>query len=119
MRRQYAPSNLEPVGINVDPVAVNDVHVGVFVEEAGNIGQRAGQENIITVQVGHDVSLHSPEAAIDGITLPGIRLASPLQGGTVRFQHVDRCFVRTAILHQIGNIRIVLLEHAFVDRGLR
>ena len=80
---------------------VNNINVRPSLEEIGNIGQRAGKKDVITVQVGHDIALGALKAEVDRISLTFVRLAAPTYLVAVGSQDVDRTIDRSAILDMI------------------
>ena len=73
-------------------------------------------EHVIAVEPGHDIAADAGKPQIDGIRLPQIACAYPVEGIAIAAQDVDGAIARTAIPHDIGEPRIALIQDA-VDGG--
>ena len=70
--RQDPRADLAVALVDHDPIAVDDVDLGVLREVASYYRQGARQQEIVRVQPRHDLAVRPREAAVDGIGLSGV-----------------------------------------------
>src|SRR5215510_9263938 len=115
VRRQHPPTDFRAVLIDENPMTIDDIDFWLGQEGLRHIGERAGEQDVVAVEIGHDLAVGPREAPIDGACLAGIPLAPPNDLIAVGFEQLLRSVHRTAVLNDIGEVRILLREHA-VDR---
>ena len=99
-------------------MAVDDVHLGVALEVAADVVQRARQQQVVGVEERHDLAAGVLEAEIDRVRLAVVVahlvVVQPLG---VALEHLGRVVGRAAVLHDVFEARVVLVDDA-VDRAV-
>jgi hypothetical protein len=75
--RQNGAANFGAVVVDKDPMPINNIDVWPLLKEIGNRGERSRKQDVVAVEVGHDVAINFCEACVDGIRLSLVGDASP------------------------------------------
>ena len=61
VRGQHPPTDFRPILIDENPMAINDIDAGFGQEDLRYISERARQQNVVTIEVGHDLAVETGE----------------------------------------------------------
>jgi hypothetical protein len=124
MRGEEPAADFLRVFIHQDAVSVNHIDLRVAGEPVGDEGQGAGQVEVVGVDPGHDIlgPAGSPrETPCDGLGLAAVGRTVPgVQAVRVAADQVARSVGRTTILHDVGQARWRMVQHAghgFAEEG--
>jgi hypothetical protein len=94
---------------------VNDIDIRPLREEICDGRERARKQDVVAVEIRHDVAGTPCESGVDCRGLSLVRFALPTDPVAIALQDFDAVVIRASVLNMIEQIGIILTDHA-VDR---
>jgi hypothetical protein len=82
--------------------------LGVFGKVCADLAQRAGQVQVIRVEVGQHLTAGQLEPLVDGVRLAAVGFADPGQLVLILMQDIQGAVGRSAVHNNVFQVRVVL-----------
>ena len=101
------------IGGDDDPMAVNQIDLGILVEEPRHVGERPRQKKVVAVEPSHDLARDLGKPPVDRLGLAAVRAGfASRQLAPVALDDSRRAVTRSAVLYGVLQPRIALRQHA-------